>query len=106
MTTPRSQHVDNEAPGFYHCVSRCVRRAFPCGTDAYTGRCFEHRKPWVEQRLLELAEIFASVPTPMPKRASRECGGPTKSAISTGVVARGSVGALDAAVLGTQQGRG
>jgi hypothetical protein len=59
MTTPRTQIVDLEAPGFYHCVSRCVRRAFLCGTDSYTGRNFEHRKAWVEERLLELAEVFA-----------------------------------------------
>jgi REP element-mobilizing transposase RayT len=59
MTSPRSHIIDPEAPGFYHCVSRCVRRAFLCGTDSYTGRCFEHRKAWVEGRLLELAEIFA-----------------------------------------------
>jgi hypothetical protein len=59
MTAPRSQFVDSEAPGFYHCVSRCVRRAFLCGTDSYTGRSFEHRKAWVEDRLLELADVFA-----------------------------------------------
>jgi hypothetical protein len=59
MTAPRSQLISSDAPGFYHCVSRCVRRAFLCGTDSYTGRCFEHRKPWVEERLVELADIFA-----------------------------------------------
>jgi hypothetical protein len=59
MTAARSTIVDPEEAGFYHCVSRCVRRAFLCGTDQYTGRCFEHRKAWVESRLLELAEIFA-----------------------------------------------
>jgi REP element-mobilizing transposase RayT len=59
MTSPRQQIVATDAPGFYHCVSRCVRRAFLCGTDAYTGRCFEHRKAWVEERLLALAECFA-----------------------------------------------
>lgn len=59
MTSPRSQLVDSDAPGFYHCVSRCAPRAFLCGTGAYSGRCFEHRKSWVEDRLLELAECFA-----------------------------------------------
>lgn len=59
MTSPRSQLVDADAPGFYHCISRCVRRAFLCGEDALTGRSFEHRKQWVEDRLLELAEVFA-----------------------------------------------
>lgn len=59
MTAPRRQLVDPEAPGFYHCISRCVRRAFLCGEDELTGRSFEHRKQWVEDRLLELAEVFA-----------------------------------------------
>jgi len=59
MASPRSQLVDPEAPGFYQCISRCVRRAFLCGEDALTGRSFEHRKQWVEDRLLELAEVFA-----------------------------------------------
>jgi REP element-mobilizing transposase RayT len=59
MTSPRSQLVDPAAPGFYHCISRCVRRAFLCGEDELTGRSFEHRKQWVEDRLLELAEVFA-----------------------------------------------
>jgi REP element-mobilizing transposase RayT len=59
MTSPRSHLVDPTAPGFYHCISRCVRRAFLCGEDELTGRSFEHRKQWVEDRLLELAEVFA-----------------------------------------------
>jgi len=59
MTTARSQLVDPASPGFYHCISRCVRRAWLCGVDAYSGRSFEHRRGWVEERLHELAEIFA-----------------------------------------------
>jgi REP element-mobilizing transposase RayT len=59
MTTARSLLVDPDAPGFYHCISRCVRRAWLCGIDPYDGKSYEHRRTWVEQRLLELAEIFA-----------------------------------------------
>jgi hypothetical protein len=59
MTSPRSQLVDPSTPGYYHCVSRCVRRAYLCGLDALSGRDFEHRKAWIETRLLELADCFA-----------------------------------------------
>lgn len=59
MTNARSLLVDPHTPGFYHCISRCVRRAWLCGTDPYDGKSYEHRRDWVEQRLLELAEIFA-----------------------------------------------
>jgi hypothetical protein len=60
MTTARSQLVDPVVPGFYHCVSRCVRRAWLCGVDSYSGRSFEHRRNWIEERLLVLADIFAA----------------------------------------------
>jgi REP element-mobilizing transposase RayT len=44
---------------YYHCVSRCVRRAFLCGTDQVSGQCYEHRRAWIEDKILALAEIFA-----------------------------------------------
>jgi REP element-mobilizing transposase RayT len=59
MTTARSILVDPDTPGFYHCISRCVRRAWLCGVDPYSGTSYEHRRDWVEERLLALAEIFA-----------------------------------------------
>jgi REP element-mobilizing transposase RayT len=30
-----------------------------CGIDASTGENFEHRREWVDSRILELATIFA-----------------------------------------------
>lgn len=59
MTQPRSKLIPAGAPGAYHCVQRCVRRAFLCGVDRYTGQSFEHRKSWIEERIRLLAECFA-----------------------------------------------
>ena len=59
MTSPRSQLVDPTTPGYYHCIARCVRRAWLCGVDEYTGESFEHRRQWVEERILELGTIFS-----------------------------------------------
>ncbi|QOC22225.1 transposase [Wenzhouxiangella sp. AB-CW3] len=59
MTYPRSHLVSENDPGYYHVVTRCVRRAFLCGQDRLTGQCFEYRRQWIEARILELAECFA-----------------------------------------------
>ncbi|MDB5341169.1 MAG: hypothetical protein JWN70_6788, partial [Planctomycetaceae bacterium] len=53
MTTARKFLVDPTVTPFYHCISRCVRRALLCG-DVHS-----HRKQWIETRLQELAGIFA-----------------------------------------------
>ena len=53
MTVARSQLVDVGVTRYYHCISRCVRRAFLCGEG------FEHRKQWIEDRLELLARWFA-----------------------------------------------
>jgi hypothetical protein len=53
MTMARKSLVDSSVTSYYHCISQCVRRAFLCGEGC------EHRKQWVEDRLRELAGIFA-----------------------------------------------
>ncbi len=59
MTQARSSLIDPANTPYYHCVARCVRRAFLCGEDHLTGKNYEHRKSWVVERLKSLAGIFA-----------------------------------------------
>jgi hypothetical protein len=51
--------VSADEVGLYHCVARCVRRAFLCELDVESGHDYEHRKEWIRERLEELATVFA-----------------------------------------------
>ena len=59
MPKPRKALINLAETPYYHCISRCVRRAYLCGKDALTGHCYEHRRQWVEDRILLLAQYFA-----------------------------------------------
>lgn len=43
---------------YYHCISRCVRRVYLCGKDAHTGKSYEHRRQWIEDKLQQIAKVF------------------------------------------------
>ncbi|MCP4295139.1 MAG: transposase [Proteobacteria bacterium] len=59
MTISRKQQISLEETTYYHCMARCVRRAFLCGEDSVSGQNFDHRKQWLEDRIYELASIFS-----------------------------------------------
>ncbi|GAB2191839.1 transposase [Sessilibacter sp. MAH1] len=59
MTKPRSEQVSIDDTPFYHCMVRCVRRAFLCGDDHETGENFDHRKQWLVSRLRFLSYVYA-----------------------------------------------
>lgn len=58
MPYPRHAQVSAQTTPYYHCISRCVRRAFLCGLDRLTGRSYEHRKQWIVERLELLSAVF------------------------------------------------
>lgn len=58
MPKPRNTQISIDATPYYHCVSRCVRRAFLCGYDRFTGRSFDHRRSFIEKELLRLGQVF------------------------------------------------
>jgi len=59
MPRARREVVSLDDTPYYHCISRCVRRAFLCGADRVSGKDFSHRKTWMLERLKALSEVFA-----------------------------------------------
>ena len=58
MTTRREDTIVEEE-SCYHCISRCVRRAYLYGNDSYSGKNYDHRKDWIRDRLKFLVNVFS-----------------------------------------------
>ncbi len=59
MTRPRKALISLTDTPYYHITSRCVRRAFLCGVDHYSGKNYEHRRLWAVDRIRLLSSLFA-----------------------------------------------
>jgi len=59
MTISRKHQIHIHSTPYYHCVSRCVRRAYLCGQDLYSGKCYEHRRQWIVDKIKQLSTVFA-----------------------------------------------
>jgi len=58
LTYARKSLISLKDTPFYHCVARCVRRAWLWGEDEFAGKDYSHRKAWVQSRLRQLSEVF------------------------------------------------
>ncbi|MCB1701195.1 MAG: transposase [Pseudomonadales bacterium] len=58
MTIPRHSQISLDDTPYYHCIARCVRRAFLCGEDHYSGKDFNHRRSWLVEQLKRQVSIF------------------------------------------------
>jgi len=59
MTVARKPLIDLQSTPYHHVVNRCVRRAFLCGTDHYSGLCYEHRRQWILDEVKTLSDVYA-----------------------------------------------
>lgn len=59
MGYARKNLISLQDTPYYHCIARCVRRAWLWGEDEYAGKNYSHRKQWVIERLEQLCSIFS-----------------------------------------------
>ena len=59
MPTPRKALISLADTSYYHCISRCVRHCFLCGEDKTTNKNYEHRRQLLEDKLLQVTQVFA-----------------------------------------------
>jgi len=58
MTKARNSIINVNDTPYYHCMGRCVRRAYLCGVDEFSGKDYSHRKQWIVDKLAELSAVY------------------------------------------------
>ncbi len=58
MTRARQEQISVQDTPYYHCIMRCVRRAYLCGNDAHSGQNYNHRRQWITDKIQELGGIY------------------------------------------------
>jgi hypothetical protein len=59
MAISRKQQICLDETPYYHCVSRCLHRAYLCGQDEVTVRSYEHRRGFIVEKLKQLDRVFS-----------------------------------------------
>lgn len=59
MTRACKELIAVEVTQFYHCIYRCVRRAYFFGEGYQSGQNYDHRKGWLVERIKFLSSAFA-----------------------------------------------
>jgi hypothetical protein len=77
MPTPRSQLISLDDTPWYHCISRCVRRAWLCGVDKESGYDYESRREWILDRPALFSIPFFAIRkvTALPRPRALTCYG-------------------------------
>ncbi|MEC6797104.1 transposase [Photobacterium sp. S4TG1] len=58
MTVSRRKLIEPQITPYYHIINRCVRRAYLCGDDPYSGKNYQHRRGWIVNKIKQLSEVF------------------------------------------------
>jgi len=59
MPTERQKQVNGKKDAYFHCITRCVRRAFLNGYDEETGQDYDYRRQWIVDRFTFLSDVFS-----------------------------------------------